>query len=484
MTPELDLDLWQTARDRLRQSFGEELYERWLAGLKFVSSSAGEVGLAVPNHWVRDWIRSRYLPQMLEVFREVTGQEVKLSFHIDPALFREQRLEGQGVFSRLEPAPGSAPSVRTGEDAGVRRSPTVVESSLESLVQGSCNQLACSAALQILEAPGEIYNPFFVFGSSGVGKTHLLRGIQRAFQSGGRCLPRGRSADPRGPGIPEIVRIPPNLKVRYLSGEQFFNHFVASVQDRSGRKFRECYRSLDVLILDDIHLLASKKKTQLEFLHTFNSLMERGRQIIVASDTAPKDLQELQPSLVGRLLSGLVARIRKPDYETRLRIVQQRAQRLDSRLDPQVFEFLAEWLRGNVRELIGALMQLDVHARVRGEQLDLETAETVLAEFLHEQRNRITLPRIHEVVARHFGLPMDILVSGNRQHFVSLARQVAMYLARRYTRKSLAEIGKYFGRRKHTTVKSAVSKISKLLQTADPAVSQDLPAIIDSLEGN
>ena len=475
----------------MRQKFGDELFDRWLAELTLVSASEDEIGLGVPNHWVRDWIRSRYLDQMTEVVRGVAGEKVKLSLHIDPRLFQQRRRDQQKVFPSPAP-PGESPvtldgSGRSSSEATGAKPPSGFDHFLANWTVGCCNQLASSAALQVLESPGEMFNPLLVFGPTGVGKTHLLKGLYHAFRAGGRCASADRQARGLSPWANRLargVKVPRNLKVRYLSGEKFFNHFAASAQDGSLRKFRDCYRSLDVLILDDIQLLASKKKTQVEFLHTFNSLIERGKQIIVSSDTAPKNLEDLGPSLVGRLLSGLVARIRKPDFETRLRIVKRRGRRLKSRLDPKVLKFLAEGVRGSVRELIGALMQLDVHASLRKEDLDVEATQEILAEIFHEQQSRITLRRIHEVVAYHFGLSLEALVSSNRQRCVSLARQTAMYLSRRYTRSSLAEIGKYYGKRKHTTVKCAVAKISALLQTTDSTVAHDLAVIIDSLEGS
>ena len=505
MTTELHLELWNKARVKMRQTFGSELYDRWFSGLSLLSIEDDVIGLGVANNFVLDWIRAKYLGRMTEVFREVAERDVSLKLRVDPKLFRQRREDQKRAFPEGERGGSGTGGVVAVPPAGVRGSETLLagreafEPTLDNLVVGSGNQLAYSATLEVLARPGEVYNPFFVHGALGVGKTHLLKAIDQAFRRGGRCRPRdrrhgsisardipGRISDDISPleGLIADVEIPANTKVRYQTGERFFNHFVASIQDGSLRRFRDCYRSLDVLILDDVHLLLSKKKTQLEFLHTFNSLVDAGKQIIVASDVPPKDLNGMDPALVGRFLSGLVTKIKRPDYSTRLDIVRHRAQRLRSRLEPNVLELLAESVRGNARELIGALMQLDAEALLSREPLDAEAARTILAEIFCHQESRITLKRIHELVAKHYGLPAEVLVSSNRERSVSRARQVAMYLSRRLTQKSLVEIGKYYGNRNHTTVKSAISKIDRLVQSSDSAVLRDVQIISDLLEGN
>jgi chromosomal replication initiator protein len=332
---------------------------------------------------------------------------------------------------------------------------------LENFVVGSSNHLAFNAALQVLDSPGVLYNPFFVHGPPGVGKTHLLKGLCRAF----RHCRRRRNAGPRAtaPGD-DGAAAGAFLRVSYITGEQFFNQFAASVQDGTVRKFRERYRSLDVLLVDDIHLLINKKKTQEEFLHTFNSLADGGRQVVLASDSSPKSLTDLGASLVGRFVSGLVVGIKKPDYETRLGIARLEAQRLQLRLDESILAFVAERVRGSARELIGALKQIAIQDQVHGGDLDLKAVEEALADFIREDEQRLTLPRIQEVVAAHFQLAPEALASPSRLRQVAIARQVAMFLARRHTRCSLCEIGRHFGNRNHTTVRCAIARVEGLIQ--------------------
>jgi chromosomal replication initiator protein len=236
------------------------------------------------------------------------------------------------------------------------------------------------------------------------------------------------------------------------------------------------------LIVDDVQLLINKRKTQVEFLHTFSSLVESGRQIVLASDVPPRALQELDAGLVGRFLSGLVVGIRKPDYATRLGILRGQASRLPTRIDDGVLKFLAESVRGSVRELLGALMKLDIHAQLNGGSLGFEDARDLLSEFERERRGRVNLAKIRDVVAQHYEVRADLLVSRSRQRHVVLARQVAMHLARRHTEHSLAEIGKFFGRRNHTTVRCAELKIAHLLDAGEASLRRDMSTILEQLD--
>jgi chromosomal replication initiator protein len=334
---------------------------------------------------------------------------------------------------------------------------------------GESNKLAHNAAMKVLQSPGGHYNPLCIHGPSGVGKTHLLRGLRHAFRSRRRSSPGG---DARGP----------YLHVACMTGEQFFQQFASSVQDGTVRKFRERQRSADILIIDDVHMLVNKRKTQVEFLHTFTSLIDSGRQIILASDVPPKAMKEIDVGLVGRFLSGLVVGMRKPDFDTRLGIARSRAERLSSPMDEDVLQFLAENVRSSAREIIGALHQLEMEAQLSGCKMTVERARGVLVRYLREQRNRIDLEMICSIVARHYGLEPEVLPSPSRQRYVSFARQVAMYLARRYTGKSLAEIGKYFGNRDYSTVRCAEKRIEGLRRDEEGGLSHELNAIIECLE--
>ena len=521
-------ELWAAVRADLRSRLGEERFERWIAPLKVLSQSGDKIHLGVANRFVQDWIEKRYLPAIASAFASAAGArpgvEPKVTIVIDAVLFRERRREQEEVLrcqggedsptpapsgGLLEDRPREGPLERSGpetEKADVLKADVLkadalkadalkvdwvsagapqgsLEPTLENFIVGASNHLAFNAVEQVLGAPGALFNPLFLYGPSGVGKTHLLKGLYRAFRSR-RRPERGEWRNPHSePGAqPERPSPGAFLKVTYLTGEQFFHHYASSVQDGTARRFRERYRSLDVLILDDVHLLVNKKKTQIEFLHTFSSLSDAGRQIILASDVPPKGIKELEAGLVGRFSSGLVVGLKKPDFATRLGIVRMRAQRLSTRLDDTILQFVAEHVRGSARELIGALMQLEIHGQSKGLELTLDEARDLLLELLHEAEKRMDLKKIQSVVAKHFGVSAESLVSASRQRSIAIARQMAMYLGRRCTSKSLAEIGKFFGNRNHTTVKSAETKIGRLVESPGHDLARDMSSILESLE--
>lgn len=470
MATQAHTDLWAVAQQDLRLQLGEDLYEYWVAPLRVLSQQGGEIRLGAANRFVLAWIEKRYLSKIASALGKSSGGEFRVQLVIDPEQYQDLRRQQEETLRDVPAEP--LPSVDGG--AEIARLPE--EQTLESFIVGSANKLAYNAARAILERPGGFYNPLFLFGPSGVGKTHLLKGLYRTLRS---CR-RGGSGRRSSPGVTPRGSSP-FLKVSYLTGEQFFQHYVASIQDRTIRKFQESYRSLDVLILDDVHLLVNKHKTQLEFLHTFSALADSGRQIILASDVPPRALSDLDKGLVGRFSSGLVVGVKKPEYSTRLGIAKAEARRLCSSLDGAVLEFLAETVCGNAREVAGAVKQLHHHSQLGGDLQGLEEAREVLAEFIHERERRVDLKRVHHVVAGFYRLAPEVLVSGSRQRSIAFARQVAMFLSRRYTRKSLAEVGKYFGKRNHTTVKCAEVKIGRVIGERGQ-IARDVAAIVEILE--
>ncbi len=453
MIPRAHSDLWAAVREELRSKLGERCFQRWVDPLRLLSEEGQEVRLGVANGVVGFWVEKRYLPEILESLRTKAQGEMTVRIVMAPGECERACRPSPAVSAEPEPEPkrrDERPRVAAAEP---------MEQRLESFVVGPSNELAYNAALKVLGSPGGAYNPLFVHGPSGVGKTHLLKGLLHAFRCGS------------------------GLRACYVTGEQFFQQYSSSIQDGTARKFRERYRSLHVLVVDDVQLLVSKRKTQIEFLHTFSSLVECGRQIILASDVPPKALKDLDAGLVGRFLSGLVVGIAKPEFATRLGILQVHARRLLSRLDDRILEYVAERIRGSVRELIGVLMRLDIQAQLNGGALSFEQAKEVVAEMASAALGKIDLRRIRDVVASHFGIAPELIASSNRQRHVTLARQIAMYVARRSTDESLAAIGSYFGRRDHATVKCAVEKIARRIEDNDAGVAPHVRAILDSLEG-
>jgi chromosomal replication initiator protein len=475
-------DLWATVREDLRVQLGETLFDRWIGPLKLLTEEGDAVRLGVPNLLVQGWVETKYLTAIVKAFSARRGAETRVSLEIDAALFQKHRQSSAGILgsntvsgTSVEISPAGTVKETTGAgDSTGRDFPLMQEQTLDSFVVGPSNELAWGAAKQIFETPGGLYNPLFLHGPSGVGKTHLLRGLYRDFRARrlwGRQAKKGRGSHRRGSFC----------RVRYVTGEQFYLEYSSQSLAGTLNAFRERYRSLDVLVVDDVQLLRGKPKSQIEFLRTFSSLVESGRQVILASDVSPRSLEGLDPGLVGRFLSGLVVGIRKPDYGTRLGIVRAQSRRLGNVLDDRVLEFLARNVRGTARELLGALMRLDIHAQVLGEPLSYDGARDILSDIVEERRRAIDLKRIRDVVAQYFGHSPDALQSRSRQRQIARARQIAMYLARRHTGKSLAEIGKYFGNRNHATVKSAELRISSLLDQGDRVVTHGIHAILENL---
>ncbi|MEE8143465.1 MAG: chromosomal replication initiator protein DnaA, partial [Planctomycetota bacterium] len=310
---------------------------------------------------------------------------------------------------------------------------------LESFVVGSCNHMAFNAGIEALRRPGHDYNPLFIYGGSGLGKTHLLQALTREyFRNGLR-------------------------KIRYLHCETFMNSFIKAVQDRTMERFRNYYRSLEVLVLDDVQILEKKERTQLELLHTLDILGTRRRQVIIASDSRPQDIRELQKQLQGRFVAGLVCRVEVPDYPTRLTILTQQAREAGAVIPEGVLHLIADSFHKNVRELSGALVRVVAFASLLKEPLTEARALDILEDQLWRERRGPTLDSIVRIVTQRFSVPGGDLRSRSRARTTSCARQVAIYLGRVLTEHSLAEIGEYFGGRNHATVNFSFRKVQKLM---------------------
>ncbi len=480
-------EIWRGIAGELREKVGADRYDRWLAPLRVASVGEDEVRLGVPNRFWLEWIESRYLPVIASCMSEKAGRSVRISLVIHPELFQQLRRSQRealagfpwgeaGDSKPAEPwasacglSSGAAgPSARKVGSDGLPRPASIGPhppacpgspcGTLDDFVVGGSNQLAFNAALQVAGDCGARYNPLFIHGGSGLGKTHLLRGILHALHR-------------REGGWP----------VRYLTGEEFLSQFVSSLKGGTIARFRQTYRTRHVLLVDDVHLLGNKLKTQEEFLHTFNYLMDSGNQIVLTSDCHPRTIENLSKPLLGRFLSGLVAEVGKPDFETRLRILRQRQERSRAPFAEEVLPLAAEVLRGNVREILGAFNLLEAAARSTGREMTAPEAKNLLGQRLLMRECRPCLSRILQAVSDYYQMSSRALSARGRQRSLTLPRQVAMYLARKYTDRSLAEIGKAFGDRNHTSVKSAENRVRRLIETS-PAIATDVEKIIDSFE--
>ncbi|MEM7263983.1 MAG: DnaA/Hda family protein [Planctomycetota bacterium] len=510
--------------------------------------------LEAPSPFVLEWIQAHYSKTVEQAFVEISGRPIKLkwSVGVDPDTSASLRATappggepardgslGAGSFTGMGAAEESRSfvvddgdlergaravssqgaslrvSVSPGEDRtrgkardrrGGSESGEGAACRLDEFVRGPSRRVVWSAIRDVAERPGDLYNPLFIHGPSGVGKSFLLQGLCREFQCAGgspgdsvrsvavesdsesdSVTDEARVGDSTERSVGALdVEVPAGLRVRFVPAERFLHHYVASAQDRNLRKFRDLYRSLDVLVIDDFHVLAGKTKTLIECYHTLSYLVDAGKQVILSSQLSPREITGLDPSLVGRILSGLVVRLEKPDFGARRILLEQRAAQLRTEFSSEVLDFLAKVVRGSTRELIGAMNELDVHARIDRGPLDLDLARAVLAERLREQRGRMTVQRVAELVGEHFSLSPKLLASGSRRREIVHARHVAMYLCRRYTEKTLREIGELFGGRHHATVRTAVAKVeAELRPDADrrgAGVSYDVQRISERIE--
>ncbi len=411
---------WLQAVENLKTDLGEEAFGRWIAPLRLAETSAQAVVLEAPNPFFRDWVLSHYHDKLRERFggREVT---IVSSSGSSPAPPQPETTSRTGPVERPGP-----------------EGPLNPKFTFEGFVVGSSNRFAHAASLAVAESPAKAYNPLFIYGGVGLGKTHLMQAIGHAV------LQRSRSA-----------------KVVYLSSEQFTNELITSIQTRTTGRFRDRYRTVDALLIDDIQFIAGKESTQEEFFHTFNVLYDAHKQLVLSSDRPPKEIAGLEERLVSRFEWGLVTDIQPPDLETRIAILRKKAEAASVEVPDEVTDFIARQITSNIRELEGALIRVVAYCRFFSKPLSAEVAKEVLKDMVREVAARVTAELIQVRVAEHFQVPQEELRGLRRQRSVLYPRQVAMYLCRTLTDLSLPEIGRAFGGRDHSTVFHAVAKVAQ-----------------------
>jgi len=422
--------LWDDVSGRLREALNETTYATW-----FGDATAGELSddtfsLVVPNDFTREWIEGHFLGFVKAAARDALSRDVRVSLTV-----REP--EGAAPEPAGEPAVAGATAERRD------LAPASPKYTFDLFVIGSSNRFAHAAALAVAEAPAQAYNPLFIYGGTGLGKTHLLQAI--------------------GQYVSEHTK---GSTSRYVTSETFMNDFINSLRDKRIEGFKQRYRTYDVLLVDDIQFFEGKERIQEEFFHTFNSLYEAGRQIVISSDRPPKEIATLEERLRSRFEWGLITDIQPPDLETRIAILRKKV--TTDRIavdDPEVLTFIAGRVSTNIRELEGALTRVIAFSSLTGLSLTVELAEQVLRDLFPDGDAvpAVTITRIQEAVSDRFGLSVVELCSQRRSQAVAYPRQVAMYLSRELTDASLPKIGKEFGGRDHTTVIHATSKITRLI---------------------
>lgn len=435
--------LWTAAVSRIEGQLGKPSFEVFVKTMRPLGIRGDTVTFAVPNRAAKDWIESRFLGLIQSELRRIAGRPVTVELTVSesppPALPSAAR----------EPAP-----VRTID--GLALSPKYT---FETFVVGSGNRFAHAAARAVAEAPGRAYNPLFIYGGVGLGKTHLLQAIGH-----------------------HVVGHESLYRVAYVSSEKFTNELINSIRDDRMIEFRHKYRNVDVLLIDDIQFLAGKERTQEEFFHTFNTLHEATRQIIITSDKPPKEIPTLEERLRSRFEWGLIADIQPPDLETRIAILRKKAEVDGIYLPDEVAEFIAQRITTNIRELEGALVRVVAYATLTRSAITSALAEEVLRELLPASRpSAVTIQAIQQTVADYFGIRLEEMRAKRRTKAVAFPRQVAMYLARELTDASLPRIGEAFGGRDHTTVMHACDRVKHALQQ-DPHLAASLKRLMERLQ--
>ncbi|WP_213083738.1 chromosomal replication initiator protein DnaA [Niallia nealsonii] len=424
-------DLWNKALSNIEKKISKPSFDTWLKATAAHSLQGDSLVITAPNEFARDWLEERYSQLISGILYEITGEELTVKFII-PQNQKEEEFDLQ-ISSKQRK--------KTEESADFPRTILNPKYVFDTFVIGSGNRFAHAASLAVAEAPAKAYNPLFIYGGVGLGKTHLMHAIGHY-----------------------VLDHNPSAKVVYLSSEKFTNEFINSIRDNKGAQFRDKYRNVDVLLIDDIQFLAGKESTQEEFFHTFNTLHEESKQIIISSDRPPKEIPTLEDRLRSRFEWGLITDITPPDLETRIAILRKKAKADGLDIPNEVMLYIANQIDTNIRELEGALIRVVAYSSLINKDINADLAAEALKDIVPTSKPRvITIHDIQKVVGEHFNIKLEDFKAKKRTKSIAFPRQIAMYLSRELTDFSLPKIGEEFGGRDHTTVIHAHEKISKLL---------------------
>jgi len=478
------IEQWTRVRGRLRAEVGEAAYRSWLTPLTLAGARNGKLRLAVPTRFMRDWVASNYAARLDALWSEEDPSIAGIEIVVQPPARPSPKPgvgetaasafgdESGGAFANRAGETRKAKTMRTakamipGSDesvSGVAARDSISATldprlTFENFVVGKPNELAYAAARRVAEAPTAPFNPLFLYGGVGLGKTHLMHAI----------------------GL-HIKKQSPERRIIYLSAEKFMYQFVRALRTKDTMAFKEQFRSVDVLMIDDVQFIGGREATQEEFFHTFNALVDQNRQVIISADKSPSDLEGVEERMRSRLGWGLVADIHPTTYELRLGILQAKAEQSSTEIHEKVLEFLAHKITSNVRELEGALNRIVAHSTLVGRPISLENTQEVLHDLLRANDRRVTIEEIQKRVSAHFNVRVADMHSARRARAVARPRQVAMYLSKQLTSRSLPEIGRKFGGRDHTTVMHAVRKVEELKAT-DSGFAEDVELLRRMLE--
>ena len=470
-TPSTTLNLWSSLTLELKEILPSELYDMWFEGLSFVSETDNRLTISAPNDFNAIWIENNYLDVIAQKARDLSGRAVSIKVEVDAgnsAPGRDSDSVGKAVRSQKSGIRGNSRGLQESESnskssskknrSGATLNP---RNTFDNFVVGSGNQLAHAASIAVANAPGRAYNPLFVYGETGLGKTHLMHAVAH-----------------------QMLNNNPNAHIAYVSTEKFTNEFIHAIREKKLAKFRKYYRNVDALLVDDIHFLSGKEGTQEEFFHTFNDLFESGRQIFLASDRPANEIERLENRLVSRFQWGLVTDVQAPDFETRVAILRKKAAAMRLEMEDDVMEFLAERVSRNVRRMEGALTRIASYNSLIDQSLDLEAVERLLSDlFQEEAAAQVTVNQIQNKVSDYYKIRFSELVGRRRTSAIVFPRQVAMYISRTLTSDPLKSIGEAFGGRDHGTVIHACKQVENMMEQ-DVTVKRAVDYLIKQLSSN
>jgi len=426
-------EAWEKARGYLQDKLGKVTFETWILPLKPRTENEHNLILGAPDNFFRDWVDKHYRLLIQEAMRCSTKQEVAVNLETNPATKTLLTRTERGALKTVLPESQASFNLNA-------------RYTFENFVVGPSNRHAHAYSLAVAESPAKTYNPLFIYGGVGLGKTHLMQAICHYIIQNKK---------------------PNNLKICYTTSERFTNELIDAIQHHSTSAFRQKYRNMDVLVIDDIHFIAGKESTQEEFFHTFNTLYDAHKQIIISSDRPPKEISNLQDRLVSRFSWGLATDIQPPELETRVAILKKKIEREPVRVPDEVIFFIAQLIKTNIRELEGALIRTIAYSLLEEKPITLELTKDILKDLLKEPKKLITADFIQRCVAEEFGVSLQDLKTKRRNKNIVLPRQVAMYLSRELTELSLPEIGDCFGGKDHTTVLHSYNKIKEDLNKSE-----------------
>jgi len=448
---------WGLVKDELEKTIGKNNYVNWIEPLEFDGLRNGVATFYVPTSFIGNWVSRNFGEQIVHQLNKAGESVSRIEFSVPQVKKRGAAGDANG------PKPATVAEAPASDASDLPGAPLDSRFTFDSFVVGKPNELAHAAARRVAEGGPVSFNPLFLYGGVGLGKTHLMHAIAHELQARR-----------------------PDLNVVYLSAEQFMYRFVQALRDKKMMDFKELFRSVDILMVDDVQFIAGKDSTQEEFFHTFNALVDQNKQIIISADRAPGEIKHLEERIKSRLQCGLVVDLHPTDYELRLGILQQkvehyRAQYSGLVLADGVLEFLAHRISTNVRVLEGALTRLFAFASLVGREITLELAQDCLADILRASDRKITIDEIQRKVSEHYNIRLSELIGPKRVRTIARPRQIAMYLAKQLTSRSLPEIGRRFGGRDHTTVMHGVKRVEEL-KTVDNQIAEDLELLRRSLE--